>query len=90
LPPGCPHASEYPHDVLASLQDAAWAEMIGLDPMGLTDKARLDTCGACRLHPFDLERLRRAERPAPAAPARAPSPRPVNVRLIRGPAHARR
>jgi hypothetical protein len=85
LPPGCPYEDEYPGDVLARLQDAAWAQIPQLNLEGFAVlKERYEICSCCRLSREVRERLRRAEARPSTPPRRAPSTGPVAVHLIRG------
>ena len=61
LPPACPYANEHPQDVLARLQDRAWAAAADLDlDEFLALRERFETCFKCRLPVDVLGRLRRA------------------------------
>jgi hypothetical protein len=50
LPPACPYVNEYPLDVLARLQDDAWARIPQLDLEGFAVlKERYEIRSCCRL-----------------------------------------
>jgi hypothetical protein len=81
LPEGCPHADEFPHQVLSSMQDEAWARIMEMDFAGLDLMERYDACVACRLTPELRARLR--HRAPTAAHRQQASREPVSAQQAR-------
>ena len=71
-------------DVLADLQDRAWARLVVADTSGLYLLRRFEICRACCLNEFDLERLRLCgSASTPNVAHQAGDSRPVRMRVVR-------